>query len=212
MAPHRTFPPLAAVVLAVLLLAGGSPAPARAADCAGADLVPAAGNLPQVAAATACLLDEQRAVRGLSPTRRNVRLEQASLRYSRRMVAERFFAHVGPDGEQLTARLLGSRYISSSDDYVIGENLAWGEGDLSTPRSIVAAWMNSPGHRENVLRREFAAIGLGAALGTPQAASGGATITAEGGARTAPAAPRCGTGRPARTTPPARPRGATRGR
>ena len=97
-----------------------------------------------------------------------MRLEQSALRYSRRMVDERFFAHVAHDGEDLTARLLGARYIAGSDDYVVGENIAWGDAPLSTPRSIVDAWMNSPGHRANVLSPEYAEIGIGIALGTPQ--------------------------------------------
>jgi uncharacterized protein YkwD len=200
MAPRRPFPRLAALApLAILLLALGSPAPAHAAGCAGADLQPAAGNLPQVAQATVCLLDEQRAARGLTPTRRNARLEQASARYSRRMVAESFFAHVAPDGERLTERLLGAGYIARADDYVLGENLAWGQAALSTPRSIVTAWMNSPGHRENVLRREFAEIGVAFALGTPEDPTRGATVTSEYGVRTPAARGRCAVARSARS-------------
>src|SRR4051812_27249654 len=57
------------------------PPPAGAADCPGADLIPAAGTLPQVADATVCLLNEQRAAHGLAPTRPNVRLAAASAAY-----------------------------------------------------------------------------------------------------------------------------------
>jgi uncharacterized protein YkwD len=200
MAPRRTFPALAlAAVTALLSL--GAVSPAQAADCPGADLVPAPGNLAQVADATHCLLNEQRAAAGLAPTRSNAQLAQAGAAYSQRMVAERFFGHVAPDGEELTTRLLRSRYIAASDEYTIGENLAWGQAELSTPRSIVAAWMNSPGHRANVLRPEYTEIGLGFVVGTPVDTSQGATVTAEYGLLETVAA---ATPRPTRRCAPAR--------
>jgi len=189
--------PLLAALAAVAVLAGlgaSAPAPARAAGCPGADVLPSPSTLPQVADATLCLLNEQRAAHGLAPTRLNAQLTAASVAYARRMVAEAFFAHVAPDGRQLTARLLGAGYIAPGDEYVIGENLAWGQGALATPRSTVSAWMNSPGHRANVLSPEYQEIGLGIALGTPVDPAQGATMTADYGARTAAA-------RPARATP-----------
>src|SRR3954452_13677564 len=177
---------VALAALAVLAgVAVSAPAPAGAADCPGADLLPAAGTLPQVADATVCLLNEQRAASGLAPTRPNPRLAAASAAYAQRMVAESFFAHVAPDGQQLTARLLGAHYIAAGDEYVIGENLAWGQGALATPRSTVASWMSSPGHRANVLSPEYQEIGIGIALGTPVDRAQGATMAAEYGTRTA---------------------------
>jgi uncharacterized protein YkwD len=202
MAPRRTFPALVLAAVTALLSLGASPA--QAAGCPGADLVPAPGNLAQVAAATHCLLNEQRAAHGLAPTRENARLAQAGVAYSRRMVAERFFGHVAPDGEELTARLIRAGYIAASDDaFAIGENLAWGEAELSTPRALVTAWMNSPGHRANALRRDYTELGLGFVLGTPRDPSRGATVTAEYGRLDTVATPsrrarRCGSARTAR--------------
>jgi uncharacterized protein YkwD len=200
MAPRRTFPALALAAVAALLSLGAA-SPAQAAACPGADLVPAAGNLAQVTEATHCLLNEQRAEHGLAPTRPNALLAQAGAGFSRRMVAERFFAHVAPDGEKLTTRLERARYITASDGFAVGENLAWGQGELSTPRALVTAWMNSPGHRANVLNGEYAELGLGFVLGTPSDPSQGATVTAEYGAVETVAMPRtsrCGTARTAR--------------
>jgi uncharacterized protein YkwD len=204
MAPRRTFPALAATAVAALLSLGAA-SPARAAACPGADTVPAAGNLAQVAEATHCLLNEERAARGLKPTRPNAQLAQAAVGFSRRMVSERFFAHVAPDGEELETRLVRSRYIAAADEaFTIGENLAWGQGELSTPRALVNGWMNSPGHRANVLHPGYAELGLGFALGTPQDPSQGATVTAAYGTRPTAAATsrgtqRCGSTRTART-------------
>jgi hypothetical protein len=62
---------------------------------------------------------------------------------------------------------------------VVGENIGWGQGALTTPRSIVDAWMASPGHRENLLSRDYTEVGLGA-LGTPGAGAG-ATYTTDFG-------------------------------
>ena len=46
-----------------------------------------------------------------------------------------------------------------------GENLAWGTGDLGSPRSIFNAWMHSPPHRANILGREFDEDGISLRVG-----------------------------------------------
>jgi uncharacterized protein YkwD len=175
---------LAAVVAALCALGAAAPA-ARADDCAGADLVPAADNLAQVGQATLCLLNEQRAAQGLRPLVVSVRLGTASVGYSQRMVEQAFFAHVSPDGGTLVDRLSAVGYVSRAGGWVAGENIGWGQGPLSTARSMVTAWMNSPGHRANILDAEYRDIGLGLALGTPPDRSWGATYTTDFGRRQA---------------------------
>jgi len=64
----------------------------------------------------------------------------------------------------------------------VGENIAYGSGDRSSPRSIGAAWMNSPPHRANILRASFREIGIGLASGTPVSVRG-ATYTTDFGQR-----------------------------
>jgi uncharacterized protein YkwD len=61
---------------------------------------------------------------------------------------------------------------------MVGENIAWGEGPSSTPASIVKAWMASPDHRENILDTAYKDVGIGLALGSPQAAD---SSTSDGG-------------------------------
>jgi uncharacterized protein YkwD len=46
-----------------------------------------------------------------------------------------------------------------------GENLAWGTGDLGSPRSIFNAWMHSPPHRANILSGQFDQFGISLRLG-----------------------------------------------
>jgi uncharacterized protein YkwD len=194
--PRRRAHLLVAAAVAALALAAPASAGASAATaaCPGADLVPDGANLAQVGQATLCLLNDERAGAGLAPVAPAAGLTQPSLAYSAQMVARSFFAHVSPDGRSLTDRLAAAGYISAAADWTVGENLAWGQGPLATPRSVVLAWMASPGHRANVLTREFEEIGIGIVLGTPGDPSWGATYTTDYGT-----VRRAGGGSPART-------------
>src|SRR5215213_5035997 len=193
----------ATLVAAVAALALAAPAGAQAADCgAAADLVPDASNLTQVGQATLCLLNNERAAQGLRPVAEVPDLTQPSRAYSARMVAESFFAHESPDGGTLVDRLTSVGYIAPDGDWTVGENIAWGQGNLSTPRSITAAWMASPGHRKNILTGEFTEIGLGVVTGTPGDTSWGATYTTDFGAvERATTAAATGVSRSAATAP-----------
>jgi uncharacterized protein YkwD len=182
--PRRT----AALLSALAAVALAAPSAASAADCPGADVVPAAGTLEQTAQATLCLLNNERGARGLGPLARNAILDRVSAAYSQRMVAESFFAHTAPDGSTLTSRVRGGGYLRPNTGWVIGENIAWGQGPLSTARSTVAAWMDSPGHRANILSGDYREIGIGVVPGTPDDPSWGATYTTDFGSY-APAAP-----------------------
>jgi uncharacterized protein YkwD len=174
---------VAFLATAVVALAAPAGANASAGDaaCPGADLVPAAGNLAQVGQATLCLLNNERAAAGLRPVAYSAALTQPSAAYSTRMVTENFFAHESPDGTTLESRLTAAGYIAPDGDWFVGENLAWGQGNLATPRAIAVAWMNSPGHRHNILQPEFTEVGIGIVPGTPGDATWGATYTTDFG-------------------------------
>jgi uncharacterized protein YkwD len=182
-----------AAVAALAALALSAPATAHADDCAGADVVPAADNVVVVGQATLCLLNQQRAAKGVGPLVENPALTSASAGYSQRMVSQGFFAHESPDGGTLVDRLTAAGYLGADATWVVGENIGWGQASLATPRSMVDAWMNSPGHRENLLSADYGQVGLGLALGTPTDQTWGATYTTDfgAGAKTqAPAHPR----------------------
>jgi uncharacterized protein YkwD len=176
-----------AAVAALAALALCAPATAHADDCAGADVVPAADNLAAVTQATLCLLNQQRAANGLGPLVENAALSTASAGYSQRMVAQGFFSHESPDGGTLVERLTDVGYLGGDDAWIVGENIGWGQASLATARSMVTAWMNSPGHRENLLSADYTQVGLGLALGTPTDQTWGATYTTDFGAGAAPA-------------------------
>src|SRR4051794_10783101 len=183
-----------AAVAALAALALCAPAAAHADDCAGADVVPAADNAAVVGQATLCLLNQQRAANGIGPLAENAALSTASTGYSQRMVAQGFFGHESPDGGTLVQRLTDAGYLGDDDAWVVGENIGWGQASLATARSMVTAWMNSPGHRENLLSADYTQVGLGLALGTPTDQTWGATYTTDfgagAGAAPAPAHPR----------------------
>jgi uncharacterized protein YkwD len=100
------------------------------------------------------------------------------------MDARNYFDHTSRGGASFVDRIRRTRYLKGARGWVVGENIAWGSGSLATPRSIMRAWMNSPGHRANILNRRFREIGVGIAKGAPAAGVGnGATYATSFGAR-----------------------------
>ena len=174
--------PARAVCLVVALCTLAVPAQASA-DCANTDVRPSAGNLPQVRGAVLCLLNEQRTERGMGKLRANTKLRRAAERHSRNMSENNFFDHVSPGGSTPLERVKAAGYLSGADSWAVGENIAWGEQQLSTPREIVDSWMASAPHKANILNRRFRHIGIGVALGAPTSGAGGATYTTAFGKR-----------------------------
>jgi uncharacterized protein YkwD len=155
-----------------------------AQECANADLEATGENLRQVRAAILCLHNQIRAEHDLPALRENKRLRKAALGHSREMVKDRFFEHTTPEGVTMVDRILRAKYVREDEGWVLGENLAWGTGAYGTPRGALDAWMESPGHRANILRPQFREIGIGIAVGAPVGSSGqGATYTADFGVR-----------------------------
>jgi uncharacterized protein YkwD len=155
---------------------------AGATDCANADAMPDGSNLPTITDATFCLLNAERASRGLTVLKPDRQLQRAALEHGGDMVDHQYFAHEGRDGSQPAERIRSAGYLSGGGAWRIGENLAWGTGDLATPRAIMAAWMQSPGHRANILQPQYRQIGFGVIAGNPNAGDGsGATYVTEFG-------------------------------
>jgi uncharacterized protein YkwD len=153
------------------------------AACANPDLAPAPDTLPAVAEATLCLLNGERADNGLAPLTPNATLAGVGTAYAQDMVAGSYFSHTGRDGSGVFERIERSGYLPDGAGWVLGENLAWGTGGLATPGSIMRAWMNSPGHRANILNPDYREIGVGVVAGNPAQPDGlGATYATEFGA------------------------------
>jgi uncharacterized protein YkwD len=153
-------------------------------SCPNADLMPNARNLDAVRLAIVCLHNQIRGKNGLPLLQGNSRLRRAAEGHSAEMVSERFFQHTSPSGADMVDRILDAGYVRADRGWLLGENLEWGTGSLATPRGAVDAWMRSPGHRANVLKRGFRHLGVGISLGTPTGGPGkGVTITVDFGAR-----------------------------
>jgi uncharacterized protein YkwD len=163
----------------------GSKKARTTAQCANADLVPDAGNIPAVRAAVLCLHNRERSERGLAPLKEHARLREAAEGHSADMVAAQYFSHDAPDGDDMVDRILRTGYARGAAGWSLGENIAYGTASLATAAQIHRAWMRSPGHRANILRRQFRELGIGIALGAPVDAHGqaGATYTADFGIR-----------------------------
>ena len=143
--------------------------------------MPTPDNVELVRAAILCLHNQIRAERDLPLLRENPRLRRAASAHSSDMVSRGFFEHTTPDGVTMVERIMATRYASPRVGWAIGENLAWGTGNLATPRAIMKAWMDSPGHRANVVKRAYREIGIGVVTGVPSDRGTGATYTADFG-------------------------------
>src|SRR6478672_5698628 len=147
------------------------------ASCPDIGITPSDSNMDQVNAAILCLVNGERTDNGgLPPLTSNSQLAQAAAGMCQRMVTEHFFSHETPDGKNVVDRVEPTGYIPDSGDWVVGENLAWGSGALSTPQAIVNGWMNSPGHKANILAPDYKDVGLAAVMGSPSSSNSGGTV------------------------------------
>ncbi|MFJ4819716.1 CAP domain-containing protein [Streptomyces sp. NPDC088801] len=115
-------------------------------------------GLAGTAAAVIDLTNRERTRAGLPPLAADPLLTAAAQAHSADMVARAFYAHTAPDGSQPWDRAAAA----GSTRRAIGENIACGQ---RSPADVVEGWMNSPGHRANILEPGFTHIGIGFAGG-----------------------------------------------
>ena len=165
-----------------LVLARRSVVAVASARCRGADKVPRRGNLRRSVRTTACLLNSVRRANGARTLRFSKRLRRAARYHNLDMIRRRYFAHQSAaGGPDLGRRLRRAGYRNYR---MAGENLGGGTGRFITPRNMVRAWMASPGHRENVLRRDWREFGVSIVRGwAPRGRTKGATYTTDYGVR-----------------------------
>jgi uncharacterized protein YkwD len=173
----------ATALSATVLALAGAPA-ASAASCGSASAQPGEVSRAAMASSTICLLNAERTQRGLHPLKVNRRLARAATGHAGDMVRRGYFSHDSLSGASFVDRIRRTGYLSGRRAWFVGENLAWGSGDRSSPSAIVHGWMNSPGHRANILQRRFRQIGLGLVMGAPGGApSPAATYATDFGVR-----------------------------
>lgn len=108
------------------------------------------------------LTNEVRVNSGLLPLKWNDTLAAAAIGHARDMADRGYFSHNSPEGSAPSDRARAAGYSTYGGDHIyVGENLARGYAD---PDSTLAAWMVSPGHRQNVLWPQYREIGVGVAV------------------------------------------------
>ncbi|MGP4090322.1 CAP domain-containing protein [Streptomyces sp. KR55] len=115
-------------------------------------------DLTRTAAEVVELTNRERTRAGLPPLAVDPVLTTAAQAHSTDMVARDFYSHTAPDGSQPWDRAAAAGSTRRS----IGENIACGQ---RSPAEVVTGWMNSPGHRANILKPGFTHIGIGFAGG-----------------------------------------------
>ncbi|GGV09371.1 hypothetical protein GCM10010260_54600 [Streptomyces filipinensis] len=127
---------------------------------------PVPANTPQAASTPSdtvdqvvALVNKERATAGCGPLAEDPQLQRAAQAHSDDMAARHFFDHTNPDGADPGQRITAAGYRWST----YGENIAQGQ---QTAASVMNSWMNSPGHRANILNCSFKDIGVGVHRGT----------------------------------------------
>ncbi|MGW0873347.1 CAP domain-containing protein [Streptomyces sp. NPDC002740] len=117
-------------------------------------------GLARTAAEVVGLTNRERARAGLRALAVDPPLTTAAQAHSADMVARAFYSHTSPEGSRPWDRAAAA----GSTRRTIGENIACGQ---RSPAEVVEGWMNSPGHRANILKPAFTHIGVGFAGGGP---------------------------------------------
>jgi uncharacterized protein YkwD len=125
------------------------PAPSTAAPA------PSGGVTTQVVTLT----NAERAKAGCGPLTVNATLTAVAQAHSQDMATNNYFDHNSQDGRTPFDRMTAAGYRYST----AAENIAAGQ---RTPQDVMTAWMNSPGHRANILNCALKQIGVGYATGS----------------------------------------------
>ena len=115
----------------------------------------------QITAEEILMLDSvntERAKESLSALSWCPALARSATAHSKDMASQNYFEHEDLDGGQVSDRVLAQGY----DYRLVGENIAVGQRDVT---EVMVAWMNSPGHRANIMKPDYRHFGSGVATG-----------------------------------------------
>lgn len=104
------------------------------------------------------LVNEERAKAGCSPVTTSTSLTALAQDFSEDMAARDFFGHTDPDGATPW-----DRAAAAGVQGLGGENIARGQADA---QAVMDAWMDSEGHRANILNCDYKTLGVGVHLGS----------------------------------------------
>ncbi|NUW44206.1 CAP domain-containing protein [Nonomuraea rhodomycinica] len=103
------------------------------------------------------LTNAERAKGGCQPLKHDPQLHKAAYDHSADMAAQNYFSHTSKDGRSFMDRIRGAGFTGGTG---WAENIAMGQ---PSPASVVEAWMNSSGHKANIMNCKYTLIGVGAA-------------------------------------------------
>jgi uncharacterized protein YkwD len=127
--------------------------------------------------AVGCLVNKARTAAGLRGFAWNRPLGRAATRHARDMARRNYFAHQRAGGPSLGRRARAAGFRGRN----VAEAIGYGCGTLSTPASMVRAWLASPGHRA-ILMSGRRRVGIGIAGGSPVPCGGrGSTYVLDAG-------------------------------
>ncbi|MEU8628388.1 CAP domain-containing protein [Streptomyces sp. NPDC048669] len=136
--------------------APAAPAPSTSAPAPRRTTAPPADTSAQ--AAVLSLVNQERAKVGCSPVTASSSLASLAQNFSDDMAARGFFDHTDPDGNTPW-----DRAAKAGVDGLGGENIARGQADA---QAVMDAWMNSEGHRANILNCDYKTLGVGVHFGS----------------------------------------------
>lgn len=150
-----------AAAIVILALIGGGLA-ARQLLQSGASTLPPLAPPTAKEKALLTLINRQRIANGLGPLKYDPVMARSARAWTRTMIAHNFFSHDNPNGTTFAERM--HPILERPGRHEIGENIALGSGSYGTAAALVIAWMNSPGHRANILSPGYHRTGFGAAV------------------------------------------------
>ncbi len=163
--PRRLMIAFSVLAIAIVATVMFAAEPASAAGCRNADILPASKkDVKRAEAATRCLINKERRSHGMRSTKFNKRLHKSALWQAKDMLRHEYFDHDRSGGPSFVGRISRFGYGRKSNGYSLGENLAWAPESVATPREMVRMWMESPGHRRNILHRKFREQAVSAVL------------------------------------------------
>ncbi|MEK7652873.1 MAG: CAP domain-containing protein [Patescibacteria group bacterium] len=110
-------------------------------------------GLPVTASQLIEMTNNYRQENGLNPLSVNYRLTQAAVNKARDILTNQSFSHTSPDGRKFSQWIKEVNYKY----FYVGENLAI---DFNDPEDIFAAWLDSPSHKDNIIKPQYQEIGL----------------------------------------------------
>ncbi|MET8993966.1 CAP domain-containing protein [Amycolatopsis sp. NPDC004169] len=130
-----------------------SPQPSTSAAPPPTSTKPAARVAPSTTAQVISLVNDERAKAGCEPLTEESHVTKAAQDFSDKMSDENFFSHTSPDGTTFDQRIKQAGYPKPG-----AENIARGQ---TSAAQVMDSWMNSEGHRANILNCSLKKIGVG---------------------------------------------------